>query len=314
MSRQNDGLGCRWLPLITVAIFLAVFANGCGGEGDKAVVDFSRTVPAARPGETATQNPSLKVAVAAMISPKQTFDLYRQLLEYLSRQVGKDLEFVQRKTYAEINELLRRGDIDLAFICSGPYATGKVNFKFEPLAVPMVQGSHSYQSYLIVHKHSSFKSLEDLRGHTFAFTDPHSNTGKLVPEYWLSELKEQPETFFRQTIFTYSHDNSILAVARGLVDGAAVDGLVWEYYQLKKPAFTARTKVIKKSQSYGIPPLVASAHLPQRDRERLKLVLLSMHQDPKGKKILSELLIDRFIPLQEDWYEPIRRMHSNLCN
>lgn len=72
--------------------------------------------------------------------------------------------------------------------------------------------------------------------------------------------------------------------------------------------------MIKKSQSYGIPPLVASAHLPQRDRERLKQVLFSMHQDPKGKKILSELLIDRFIPLQEDWYEPIRRMHSNLCN
>jgi len=312
MSRQNDGLARKWLPLLTVAIFLVVLANGCGSEGDTAVVDFSQTVPSARPGETATRNPPLRVAVAAMISPKETFDLYRQLLEYLSRQAGKDLEFVQRKTYAEINELLRRGDIDMAFICSGPYATGKENFKFEPLAVPMVKGSHFYQAYLIVNKQSSFTSLEDLKGHTFAFTDPHSNTGKMVPVYWLSELKEQPETFFRQTIYTYSHDNAILAVARGLVDGAAVDGLVWEYYQVKKPAFTSRTKVIKKSQSYGIPPLVASVHLSQRDRERLKQVLLSMHQNLEGKKILNELLIDRFIPLQEDWYEPIRRMHSSL--
>jgi len=278
------------------------------------VVDFDKTLPVTRPGEQASRNPPLRVAVAAMISPKETFDLYRQLLEYLSRQVGKDLKFVQRKTYAEINELLRRGDIDVAFICSGPYATGKGSLNFEPLAVPLVHGSHFYQSFLIVHKDSPFTRLEDLRDRSFAFTDPNSNTGKLVPTYWLTELKERPETFFSQTTYTYSHDNSIMAVSRGLVDGAAVDSLIYEYYKEKKPAFTARTKVIKKSQPYGIPPLVASGHLSQSDRDRLQQVLLAMHQDPEGRRILEELFIDRFIPLKEEWYEPIQRLNQKLVH
>jgi phosphonate transport system substrate-binding protein len=180
-------------------------------------------------------------------------------------------------------------------------------------AVPLVQGSHFYQSYLIVNKGSSFNTLKDLRGHTFAFTDPNSNTGKLVPTYWLNELGEQPETFFSRTIYTYSHDNSIMAVSRGLVDGAAVDSLIWEYYQVKEPSFTAHTRVIKKSAPYGIPPLVASGHLPQHDRDRLQQVLLTMHQDREGKKILRELLIDQFIPLKEEWYEPVRQMHEKLA-
>jgi phosphonate transport system substrate-binding protein len=306
---------CRWVFHLVAVSFLAAMAMacGCGSDGDRLVVDFDKTMLAARPGEQASRNPPLRVAVAAMISPKETFDLYRQLLEYLSRQTGKDLEFVQRKTYAEINELLRRGDIDLAFICSGPFATSRETLGFEPLAVPLVHGRHFYQSFLIVNKDSSFKSLEDLRGHSFAFTDPNSNTGKLVPTYWLAELQEQPETFFSQTIYTYSHDNSILAVSRGLVDGAAVDSLIWEYYQEKRPSFTAHTKVIKKSEPYGIPPLVASHHLSQRDQEPLKRVLLAMHQHPEGKKILAELMIDRFIPLQEEWYEPIRFMHQKLA-
>ena len=133
-----------------------------------------------------------------------------------------------------------------------------------------------------------------------------------MPTAWLAELGERPETFFRETIYTYSHDNSILAVARGLVDGAAVDGLVWEYYKEKNPELAARTQVIRKSESYGNPPLVASRFLPPGERQALQNLLFTMHQDPQGQKILAELLIERFVPLEEQWYDGIRRLHERL--
>lgn len=294
---------------------LVLWCLACGQADDRVVVDFSKTLPVARPGDQGgrPQQPSaLRVAVAAMVSPKETFDLYRQLLAYLGRRLGQDLKIVQRKTYGEINDLLEKGEVDLAFICSGPYSLGRTRHGFEPLAVPEVQGSHFYRSYLIVNQNSPFQRLEDLRGRTFALTDPESNTGALVPTYWLAGLKESPQTFFSRTIYTYSHDNSIMAVARGLVDGAAVDGLVWEYYSLKNPSLTLRTRIIKKSEPYGIPPLVASRHLPREFKEQLRQMLLSLHQEPEGKRILGELLIDRFLPLREEWYEPIRQMHRSL--
>lgn len=303
----------RVSQVLTLAL-LALSAGVCGcGDAERVEVDFSKIVATARPGERITGNPPLRVAVAAMISPRETFDIYRQLLEYLGRRLDRDVEFVQRKTYGELNELLKRGEVDLAFICSGPYATARQRYGFEPLAVPEVKSGHYYHSYLIVSQGSPFQRLEDLRGHTFAFTDPDSNTGRLVPTFWLAEQNERPETFFSNFIYTYSHDNSILAVARGLVDGAAVDSLIWEYYQEKNPAFTARTRVIKKSKPYGVPPLVASGHLPQEERTRLRQVLLDMHHDPEGEKILAELHIHRFIPLQEEWYETIRAMHQQLA-
>jgi phosphonate transport system substrate-binding protein len=209
---------------------------------------------------------------------------------------------------------LGKGEIDLAFICSGPYASTRDRYGFVPLAVPEVQKSTSYRAYLIVNQNSPFNQLQDLKGQTFAFTDPDSNTGKLVPTFWLAQLNLRPETFFKQIIYTYSHDNSILAVARGLVAGATVDGLVWEYYQATNPVFTSKTRIIKKSEAYGIPPLVVSRHLPAAERERLQQTLLAMHRDPEGKKILAGLLIDRFLPLQEEWYESIRSMHRNLAH
>lgn len=309
----GNRLAIRLISLIlTLGAGLILLAGGCSRDDEKVVVDFSKTVPAARPGDGASHDPPLRVAVAAMISPRETFNLYRQLLEYIGRKSGRRLEFVQRKTYGEIDELLGKGQIDLAFICSGPYVCGKEKYGFALLAVPEIHGSHFYHSYLIVNKNSPFQILEDLRGHTFAFTDPDSNTGRLVPTYWLAEINAHPDTFFSRITYTYSHDNSIMAVARGLVDGAAVDGLIWEYYQAKTPAFTSKTRIIKKSQPFGIPPLVASKQLSGETKARIQELLFSMHQDPEGRKILAELMIDRFILPQEEWYDSLREMAQRL--
>ena len=308
-------MGRKTNLLIACLIFAAGFyISGCGGDADVLIVDFSKTVAVEQPGKQQSENPYLKVAVAAMISPKDTFVYYRQLLDYIARNIGRDVQFIQRKTYGEINELLGKGQIDLAFICSGPYVTGKEKYGFELLATPEVQKSHFYQSYLIVNKASQFKGLEELKGQVFAFTDPDSNTGKLVPTYWLSQMAERPETFFSKTIYTYSHDNSILAVAKSLVDGAAVDSLIWEYYHRKNPVFTSKTRIIHKSEPYGIPPIVASSFLASDLKNRVRQVLFSMHRDPGGQKILSELMIDRFTPPRDAWYDSIRSIELKLAS
>jgi phosphonate transport system substrate-binding protein len=96
------------------------------------------------------------------------------------------------------------------------------------------------------------------------------------------------------------------------VDGAAIDGLIWEYYHQKNPVFTARTKIIKKSDPYGIPPFVASRNLSQGLKARIRQLLLSMHKEPEGESILSDLMIDRFVTPKEEWYDSIRQILSGL--
>jgi phosphonate transport system substrate-binding protein len=296
-----------------MVILALLLLSACTQEGDTRVVDFTKTTPAARPGERSSSQPPLKVAVGAMVSPQETFVYYRQLLDYLGNKLGREVELVQRKTYGEVNELIGKGQIDLAFICSGPYATGKGKYGFELLATPEIQGSHFYHAYLIVNQDSPIARLEDLKGRVFAFTDPDSHTGKRVPTYWLAEIDERPEAFFAQVIYTYSHDNSILAVAKGLVDGAAVDGLIWEFYQHRHPASTAATRVIGKSEPYGIPPVVAAQSLPTELKRPIRELLLSMHEDPEGQKILRELMIDRFVAPRDEWYDSIRRLEQKLA-
>lgn len=309
MCRGNR-ISRAFLKLLVGCFFFSGLFWSCSRDSDPVIVDFEKTVPLKRPVPPRQSSPSLRVAVGAMVSPKETVVYYRQLVEFLGKKMNTPVELVQRKTYHEINQLLGRGEIDLGFICSGPYAGGKEEFGFQVLVVPQIHGEHFYRSYLIVNKKQPYQRLEDLRGHVFAFTDPDSNTGRLAPSFWLYQRGEKPEQFFSKVIYTYSHDNSILAVSRGLVDGAAVDGLVWEYFQNTNPAFTKPTRVILKSEPYAIPPVVASREFPQEKRNQIRQILLTFHLEAEGRQILSKLMIDRFITPPDDWFESTKKIRK----
>ena len=291
-------------------LFLSM--GGCDSKPEATLVDFTKVVGTARAGPEPDNKSELRVAVGAMISPKETLIYYHQLLDYLGQALGVRVDFVQRKTYEEINRLFETGEVDLGLICSGPYASGGARYGMELIAAPLVRGRAGYQAYLIVNSGSPYSSLEDLRGKVFAFTDPDSNTGHLVPLYWLFQRGQTPESFFDENLFTYSHDNSILAVSRNLVDGAAVDGLIWEYYRAVRSALTSRTKVILKSEYFGMPPVVVRDSLPGSMKEKLAAAILNMHLSPAGRAMLDRLMIDRFVTVEDGDYSSIRRMKAAL--
>ncbi|MDO8724677.1 MAG: phosphate/phosphite/phosphonate ABC transporter substrate-binding protein [Candidatus Methanoperedens sp.] len=250
----------------------------------------------------------LRIAVSAIISPDETLVYYQDMFDYLSLKMGVPVKLVQRKTYQEVNDLVRKNSVDAAFVCSLAYIEGKDQFGMELLAVPIVRGEPRYYSYIIVPGDSSIKSLEELKGKTFAYTDPLSNSGKLSPEYMIAKIGENPETFFKLTFFTYSHDKSIQAVAEKMVDGAAVDSLVWDFKNATDPRFTSRTRIISKSPPYGIPPLVVSKDIDPDLKEKLRKILIQMHEDKKGKEILDRIMIDRFSEANDSLYNSVRDM------
>ena len=103
----------------------------------------------------------------------------------------------------------------------------------------------------------------------------------------------------------------LILLAAGLFFGACAedpDRLAWEYYSLRNTAIASRVRVIYASEPFGNPPPVASASVPEPLKNRIRELLLSMHQDPRGAAILGELLIDRFIPPDEQLYDSIRHM------
>jgi phosphonate transport system substrate-binding protein len=157
---------------------------------------------------------------------------------------------------------------------------------------------------------SPIKSFQELRGKSFAFTDPLSNSGTLVPLYMLAKAGQSPKSFFKKIVYMGSHDKSIKAVAEKLIDGASVDSLIWEYENVMNPEFTAKTKIIEKSPPYGIPPVVVRPRMEPQLKEKIRAAFLNAHKDEKGREILKHMMIERFVPIDDRAYDSIREMKS----
>lgn len=222
-------------------------------------------------------------------------ELLTQLRSYLSGALGRPVTLVTRRTYQEITALLLSGQLDAAWICGYPFI--QYRDRLSLVAVPVWRGQPLYQSYLIVDRDRDVERINDLRGDIHAFSDPDSNSGHLVTQAALAEMGESPERFFSKTFFTYSHRNVVRAVASGLAHSGSVDGYVWEVMSELEPALTGRTKVVRKSEWLGFPPIACAKTSERTDLVAdIRQALVAMGEDQGGRKVLNLLRLDGFTP------------------
>jgi phosphonate transport system substrate-binding protein len=299
----------KYTPILF--ILFIVLISGCVDKTEKinlSVVEEPQKV---------VNDPDVRVAIASVVSPKESYVYYEDMIQYISQKIGGSVKIDQRRSYQEINDLIKNNEIDFAFVCGGAYIDGNSEFGMKLLVVPIVHGNTTYNSYIIVQNESNYTDLTDLRGKKFAFSDPLSNSGKLYPAYRLFLLNETPDSFFGKDeqgknnwFYTYSHDNSIIAVAEKLAEGAAVDSLVYEYMKETHPEIIAETRILEISPPFGIPPIVVSKNIDPFLEEKLRDIFLDMNNNEEGKKILANVKIDRFTQLNDSAYDSIREMRK----
>ncbi|WP_376792714.1 phosphate/phosphite/phosphonate ABC transporter substrate-binding protein [Thermoflexus sp.] len=303
-------MALRGIRFLEISILLLGLAACQRASEPLPYVDFNQRVPIRQPQRTEVI--PMRVGIAAVLSPQSSAEAYQALLDYLARRLGRPVEMVQRRDYAAMNAAIARGEVDIAFVCTWAYVIGRREHGFSLLAVPVVNGKPTYQSWVIVRADLPVQTMADLRGRTFAFVDPLSNTGYLYPRYLVHQLGETPETFFRRTFFTYGHDRAIQAVAQGVADGAAVDSLVFQFLMEQKPELGAKVRVIARSPEFGAPPVVAAPTLPPNLRVEIQDLLLNAHQDPEGKQALRAIGVERFVAGEDAWYDEVRRLEAAL--
>ena len=227
---------------------------------------------------------------------------------YMTRQLGKKVEFTQRDSYRETMDLLRLNQLDFAWVCDYPYL--HLRHLLRLLVVPIYRGEPVYHSYLIVSaKDRETESIADLQGKLFAYADPYSNSGYLVPRYQIHLLGEDPASFFRKSFFTWSHRKVVEAVALGLAQGGAVDSFVWDTLATLEPELTGRTRIVWRSPGYGFPPMVAQVrNVDESDFTEMRQLLLNMPEDREGRRLLKRLNLDGFGVGEPGLYDSVAEM------
>jgi phosphonate transport system substrate-binding protein len=97
-------------------------------------------------------------------------------------------------------------------------------------------------------------------------------------------------------------------VARGEVDGSAIDSQVLAIELRDHPGLAERVRVVQALGPSTIQPVAVSRRVPPDVREAICRVLVMMAEDPAVRHRLALGLIERFVPVNAASYDDIRRM------
>ena len=292
----------RLWPLMLLAVLAAVLWPLAQRQFADVQVRFDQTESI--PGyQFRNSDPPLRIAMISVLNHEATAKDQKQLAESIGRLLHRPVLVMQRKSYAEINQLLTKGDADLGLLSTGAYCAYKSREDFTLLAMQERNQLPYYYGYVVVRDSRGYDSLEDLRGRRFAYVDPLSYSGYLGLQEQLVQQGEKPEQFFHSFYFIYSHDASLRAVQNDFVDGAVVDSLAYDYLKKHEPELAAQLRILLVLPPRGTSPVVARRGLT--DLDRIQQVLLRLHEDPEARTAMEHLMIDRFIPPQPELYPPI---------
>lgn len=233
------------------------------------------------------------------------FPAHRYVIDCLGKALGVETEFIVGKSYDEIREA------DLSFICGLPYVLQRDDSpKMQPIAAPILQGQRYegrpiYFSDVIVRSNNPAKSFADLRGASWAYNEPDSQSGYGITRYEMVK-RGLTDGFFGKVIAAGFHQKAIRMVANGEVDAAAIDSQVLEIELRHFPQFSRQIKVIDVLGPSTIQPVAAAAHVDLK--REIQRVLTEIHQNPAARPHLDKGLIDRFVPIADGDYDDIRAM------
>lgn len=245
---------------------------------------------------------------------KDDLENFKRLEKYLESQTSFDVTIIFSKTYAQAVSLIENKSVDIAYICSSTFTKLEQNKTGKLLAIPIVDGSNQYYSYIITKKGATYNKLEDFKDKIFAFTDPDSNSGSIAPKYYLYEKGIDAKTHFHRIVYTFEHGESIKAVLEGFVDGASVDNIVYNAFLRKYPDTKNKIKTIQVLGPFFNSPIAVREGLDSAVFKVLQKAFVDMHKNEEGQAILEKLSLDRFdLPLNYD-YSSIRHMIETVEN
>ena len=211
----------------------------------------------------------------------------KPFISALEASIGIPIKPFVAIDYSAVIEALKSNQLEIGFLGPAAYvlAKDKVGAPIEAVArgIMAETGKSSYEGYIITQPNSPIKTLQDLKGKTFAFVDPASTSGNFVPRFVFSENGINPEKDFKSVYYSGTHQASLIAVREGKVDAAAVASEVYDLAISRGQMKPSDIKVIFKSQPIPGSPFVVRTNLPKDLQTKLSKGFLGLKNVRFGK-------------------------------
>ena len=279
------------LVVVLLLVVLAGCGGGAGGSGDE--------------GSGGGEQPeALRVGLVPNQNPEEVEAQYEPLGEYLSEELGREVELSVPTSYSAVVEAMASGELDLAYFGGLTYVQARERAEVTPLVTEVNPrtGTTKYASVIIVPADSPVQEVSELAGKNFAFGSVTSTSGSLYPSIMLADAGIDYRTDLAEKIYTGGHEATAQAVANGQVDAGGLEDRI--LYSLEEEGVIERgsVRVIRESEPIEGYPWVARSALPDGLREDIANAYLGM-RDPELLDLLRAEGYERVEASDYDYVE-----------
>jgi phosphonate transport system substrate-binding protein len=275
--------------VLVVAILLALsFVGGCGGRSEQGSSDPD----------------PLRVGLVPNISPQEQEARYEPLGDYLSVQLGREVELVVPTSYPAVVEAMTSGELDLAYFGGLTYVQARNQADVTPLVTEINPrtGDTTYHSIIVVPDESDIQEVEEIEGRTFAFGSANSTSGSLYPAIMLQEAGIDYRTDLEEFIYTGGHDATAQAISNGGVDAGGVEDRILYRLEDEGAVDEETIRVIEESDPIEGYPWAVRAAISDELKEQIAQAFLDI-EDPALLDLLRAQGYQRVEPEDYDYVE-----------
>jgi len=241
--------------------------------------------------------------------------IYDHIAKLLADKIGCDVKVYITTTYNAEIEAMRNGKLEIGEFGPLGYVLAHQVAKAEAVAAfSNAQGQpDNYWASIVVPKGSLIKSVAELKGHTFAFSDPASTSGHLFPAYGMRKVGLDPDKDLKG-MYAGSHTASFEALYNKKVDAGELNSEQLESATQRDHYKDGDVVFLWKSDPIPTDPISVYGGLPDGFKKRLVAALQSLDLSglPEDDRKIMGLGGTRFVPQTDGAYDLIRDLVKTL--
>lgn len=286
MSWDKHNFYWRQTLLGALVVLLTLVLAGCGDSTPTPATTIAvTTTKAANPSKISLK--TLKFGAVPAENAAKAIEDDQPFAREMEKLLGAPVEIFVGNNYGVVIDALNAKKIDAALLTPFSYVLASDKHTVEAIGQQVGKGgATSYNSLIISSPALGLKTLADLKGHTFAFTDPASTSGYLMPSYMLVKNGLNP-TRDLQTSFVTTHDAALLGVISGKSDAAAVASDVYEKLMREGKVKEGDVTILAKSDPIPNSAVVVRSDLSASDKAAIRSAILTVGNNPEAVKSLT---------------------------
>ncbi|MFZ4666854.1 MAG: phosphonate ABC transporter substrate-binding protein [Prochlorotrichaceae cyanobacterium] len=329
MSRQFQQ---KWFSLCSLAIVGVNLLASCASQTPTETASpaaGTSPAPEVASGEAcAPEITELNFGIISTESQANQKPLWEPFIAAMSEQTGRQVNAFYATQYAGVIEAMGANKVQLAWYGGKSYVeAAKISDAEAFVRTIKDDGSKGYYAYLITNKENPILKeitrtpnpsnplivegdgdkyvVANAANLTFAFNDPNSTSGFLVPSYYVfAQQGADANKIFKELIFAGSHEATALAVANNQVDVATNNNESLERLKETNADAAGKIEIIWTSPEIPSDPIAYRKDLPDCVKSELQNFFLNY----KDEAVLKPLQWSGFESATDADWNTIRQL------